>query len=60
MQHRFKYLKNFNSYIYEQDMMGMDQPASAPKEIKYTFIFIEEGDEGDDRYPDGLKISSTT
>ena len=57
MQHRFKYLKNFNSYIYEQDMMGMDQPASAPKEIKYTFIFIEEGDEGEDRYPDGTSSS---
>jgi hypothetical protein len=61
MQYRFKHLKDFGSYIYEQDMMGGDmtgQAAPAPKDVKYTFIFIEEGDEGSDKYPDGTSSST--
>ena len=49
-----KHLRYFDNYIYEQDMMGgAEGAAAAPKEINYLFVFIEEGDSGDHRYPDG-------
>lgn len=49
-----KHLRYFDNYIAEQDMMGAEPGAAvAPKEIDYIFIFIEEGDEGEQKYPDG-------
>lgn len=51
-----KYLKRFITFINEQDM-GMGDPnapgAAAPKPDKYKFIFIEDGETGDDKFPDG-------
>lgn len=61
MQYRFKHLVDFSSYIYEQDMMGAGmegQATPAPKDVKYTFVFIEEGDTGTDKYPDGTSSST--
>ena len=50
-----KHIKDFGDYIYEQDMMGgeLENQAAAPKDINYSFIFIEEGDSGDVVFPDG-------
>ena len=53
-----KYLKGFITFVNEQDMgMGMGDPnaagAAVPKPNKYKFIFIEDGEVGDEKYPDG-------
>jgi len=56
-----KHLKKYLTFIYEQDMMGMEgdpnaQP-QAPKEGRYKFIFIEDGSAGDHVYPNGTSSS---
>lgn len=50
-----KHVKRFITFVNEQDMMGGDPnaAAAAPKVDKYKFIFMEDGEEGDHRYPDG-------
>lgn len=50
-----KHLKRYLTFINEQDMMGMDpsQAPASPVKNKYKFIFMEDGDEGDHRYPNG-------
>lgn len=50
-----KHIKHFSNYIVEQDMMGgdMEQEVSAPKDVNYSFIFIEEGETGTTIFPDG-------
>jgi hypothetical protein len=54
-----KHIKDYGDYIYEQDMMGMDGEASAaPKPVNHTFIFIEEGETGDHKFPDGTSVKA--
>jgi hypothetical protein len=51
-----KHVKRYITFVNEQDMMGGDpnaEAAPAPKIDKYKFIFIEDGEQGDHRYPDG-------
>lgn len=57
------YIRNYKDWnkLNEQDMAadpmaaGADgaTPQAPPKEKKFTFIFIEDGEEGDYKYPDG-------
>jgi hypothetical protein len=57
-----KHLKRFITFVYEQDMMGADPnaAAAAPKPDKYKFIFMEEGETGDLKYPDGTSSKKYT
>jgi len=54
MPKNLKHLKYFTNYIAEQEMPAEEGAAvAAPKEPKFSFIFIESDDEGDYTYPDG-------
>jgi hypothetical protein len=60
-----KYLKGFITFLNEQDMgMDMGDPnatgAAAPKPDKYKFIFIEDGEVGNHKYPDGTTSKKYT
>lgn len=51
-----KFIKFFSNYIAEQeldDSLGGEGSVAKPKEQVYSFLFIEEGENGDYRYPDG-------
>ncbi len=48
-----KYLKRYLTFINEQDMMGMEPSGAAPTVDRYKFIFMEDGEDGDHKYPNG-------
>ena len=56
-----KYLKYFGNYIAEQEMPQVDEEGNVipvPKEDVYSFLFIDQGDTGDYKYPDGSSSRS--
>jgi hypothetical protein len=60
--HSFKYLKKYQTYIKEQAEAPVDADGNpimaAPPVDVYSFLFIEEGETGDYKYPDGSSVKS--
>lgn len=55
-----KYIKYFKNYLAEQDMSTDDAglPAAAPKSEDYYFLFLDEDQRGEYKYPDGSSTSA--
>lgn len=58
----FKHLKKYQTYIKEQAEALVDADgnpiAPAPQREVFSFLFIDEGDVGDYKYPDGSSVKS--
>ena len=57
---RLKYLHSYNTFLNEQLEDPMAAPAAPPKEEEYRCIFIDKGQIGEYKYPDGSSASSFT